>query len=100
VYLQLCEQAPYTSTVSMALEDTLVATTAKSWWQGRIYHDAKMLEMMDGSLPRLSAPTPVQSLPNRHMLAVDEKEQRNRFLGECLRYALSTGIGKPEKIVG
>jgi uncharacterized protein len=49
----------------------------------RLYHDAKMLEVMEGSGP--SALKAIYTNGDKEKKMVDEKRQVNRFVGECLR---------------
>lgn len=47
----------------------------------RMYHDARMVEVMEGS-----GPSAMQAIYEQcGKKAVDEKQQVNRFIGECLR---------------
>ena len=55
----------------------------------RLYHDAKMAEVV--SFQGCAAFLPEYFYPNKNMLQPDEKKQRNIFLGEWLSYCLAFG---------
>ncbi len=55
----------------------------------RIYHDAKMAEVLSGVHDSMLPP--VFKQPNPEMKQVDEKAQLNRFLGEWLSFCLEYG---------
>ncbi|MRX28538.1 DUF1249 domain-containing protein [Kangiella sp. HZ709] len=55
----------------------------------RVYHDAKMAEVLSGVHDSMLPP--VFKQPNPEMKQVDEKAQLNRFLGEWLSFCLEYG---------
>ncbi len=54
----------------------------------RLYHDAKMLEVMEGSGP--AALAAIHTRYGSDQKPVDEKRQINRFVGECLRACIGS----------
>jgi len=55
----------------------------------RLYHDAKMAEVVDAEHMRQLRG--IYAYPNEQMHHADEKVQRNLYLGEWLRYCLQHG---------
>lgn len=85
--------ARYTTTMTLTVDSALEKFFSENGINGknissisliiRLYHDAKMLEVMEGSGP--SALSAVHDKPEHRLKPVDEKRQINLFVGECLR---------------
>lgn len=71
----------YTVTMNLLIQTPKIKLLKDSQLIVRLYHDAKMLEVMEGSGPSALKAIITQSA-NKY---VDEKRQINRFIGECLR---------------
>ncbi len=91
VSLRVLERTPYTTLIEIKQADTESIETG--WLQMprlkvRVYHDAKVVEVID--CQGLRRPQPRCHYPNRQMHQQDEKAQWNRFLGEwlgqCIRF--------------
>lgn len=91
VKLTVLERTPYTTLVS--LQEYGEQATLK--WLGlpsikvRIYHDAKVAEVID--YDGLRRPQPRCQYPNKQMHQQDEKAQWNKFLGEWLSQCINFG---------
>jgi uncharacterized protein len=85
IQLKFCvsENARYTTTLKMTIDASLLDKVKPVKLIVRLYHDAKMLEVMEGSGP--AALKAVYIGANSNHKQVDEKSQLNRFVGECLR---------------
>jgi len=85
---RLVETAKYTTTLLIKM-DALVDEIAQDLeLMLRLYHDVKLVEVMDMSGPKaIQAVFTGTKLNNRQK---DEKRQVNRFLGESLRYCLAS----------
>ena len=86
IMLQVLEQAPYTTTLKIRIRSPSVTPHYAVLLTARLYHDAQLLEVMEGRSPR--AIRAKHSVPNNEMKSVDEKRQLNRFLGETLKYGI------------
>ena len=89
ITLDLQERNPYTSTIMLHQQDVLLP-----WAEGpkigvRVYHDARMAEVISWNGHRLLQAR--YQYPNEKMYLPDEKAQLNQFLGECLRQCLEFG---------
>jgi hypothetical protein len=94
VHFTVQERAPFTTHLSITRTEYKWSTN----WQMkvRIYHDAKLAEVIEcQSQPRIRA---VNDYPNPLMHQRDEKMQLNIFLGEWLQNCLNHGHSA-EKIV-
>lgn len=88
VLLEVLEDFRYTTSVR-------ISQCASSQWLHlpsmavRLYHDAHMAEVVDAThMRQLSG---IYPYPNEQMHQVDEKVQRNLYLGEWLCYCLQHG---------
>lgn len=79
----LKEVARYTDTFNLVIKTPNLKAFRHASLIVRLYHDVKMLEVMEGSGP--SAMQAVYTQDNRPSKSIDEKQQVNRFIGECLR---------------
>lgn len=84
--LKVTDVARYTTTLSLTIQPPGIKKIQQTRLIVRLYHDAKMAEVMEGS-----GPSAIKAVPDKTEIgvkAVDEKQQINRFLGECLRACL------------
>lgn len=81
--LKVTDSARYTTTLTMFVETPNVKMIRYVNLIVRLYHDAKMLEVMEGTGP--SALKAIYEHPNQGMKNADEKRQLNRYVGECFR---------------
>ncbi len=97
VSLDVTDIAKYTTTINLTIKSPRVKLArGDKLTQGmtlivRIYHDAKMLEVMEGPGP--SALKAIQSKSDADKPA-DEKRQINRFVGESLQACLKARQSK------
>ncbi|NVJ66437.1 MAG: DUF1249 domain-containing protein [Gammaproteobacteria bacterium] len=85
--VQLLQVSRYTQTLSLKQAD--VKQHLNREFCVRIYHDAKLVEVLSGVHDPMLPP--VYKIPNQAMKQVDEKAQINRFLGEWLSFCLEHG---------
>lgn len=91
VQLTVLERTPYTTLISFQQQ----GERAASRWLGlptikvRIYHDAKVAEVVD--FEGLRPPQPRCQYPNKQMHQRDEKAQWNIFLSEWLSQCMNFG---------
>ena len=89
VALKIIDVARYTTTLEMIFKAPSDIVRQNLKLIVRLYHDAKLLEVMDGiSATKLSAIRAVQDKKHYPKKLVDEKRQLNAFLGESLKYCL------------
>lgn len=81
--LAISDVARYTTTMKLNISSPRIRLNHSMELIIRMYHDAKMLEVMEGSGP--SALKAIYTGPQHSLKTVDEKRQINRFIGECLR---------------
>ncbi len=83
------EATRYTTTLEMEFKAPSNIVKKNLMLIVRLYHDAKMLEVMDGiSATKLRAIRAVQDENQYPAKLVDEKRQLNTFLGGSLKYCL------------
>ena len=87
INFKLVEKARYTTTLQLKVTSPKIAAKMGFDLLVRLYHDAKMLEVMDKIGPKALKPINKGSQLNNEQ--ADEKRQLNRFLGESLKYCLS-----------
>lgn len=87
INFQLIEKAKYTTTMMLRLQSPSESSKNSMKLMVRLYHDAKLLEVMDVGPKALKPIIRGKHLSNRQ---ADEKRQLNRFLGESLKYCLQT----------
>ncbi|WP_196139602.1 DUF1249 domain-containing protein [Aliikangiella sp. G2MR2-5] len=80
------DAARYTTTINLEIESPGKAAIKEIKLIVRLYHDVKMLEVMEGSGP--GALKAIYEHNNIEKKPVDEKRQINQFLGECFRACL------------
>lgn len=86
--LAVTEAGPYTSSVELR-EESLLAWLPAPRLEVRVYHDARMAEVVGAEhCRRLQAR---YAYPNAAMHLPDEKNQLNLFLGEWLEHYLQGG---------
>ncbi|WP_373080457.1 DUF1249 domain-containing protein [Zhongshania sp.] len=89
VELLIKERAPYTTMLEMRLHKPLFSGLPAPSLQVRVYHDARLAEVMGASgLRPLKAR---YTYPNAGMFQRDEKAQQNTYLGEWLSLCLELG---------
>ena len=86
IAMEITEQAKYTTTLLMRINSPTNAVSGQIELIVRMYHDAKMLEVMEGTGP--GALKAIYELNNAQQRPADEKRQLNRFIGECLKACL------------
>ncbi|MFT4917882.1 MAG: hypothetical protein ACI8RU_000495 [Zhongshania aliphaticivorans] len=89
VELLVKERAPYTTMLELRLHKPLLLGLPAPSLQVRVYHDAKLAEVMGAS--GLRPLKPRYAYPNAGMLQRDEKAQQNTYLGEWLSLCLALG---------
>jgi len=90
ITLRIIDVARYTTTLEMKFKAPSSIVKQNLTLIVRLYHDAKLLEVMDGlSATQLSAIRAVQDKAHYPKRLVDEKRQLNAFLGESLKYCLN-----------
>jgi len=86
VDFELVEKGIYTTTMMLKLNTPFRNRLSDVNLMVRLYHDVKLLEVMDKIGPK--ALKPINHSNNLGKKQVDEKRQLNRFLGESLKYCL------------
>ncbi len=89
IHLRVTERAPYTTTLEVCQQDTLHHWGSSPTLQVRLYHDARMAEVVSCQGHRRVLPR--YDYPNRQMYQQDEKAQFNRFLSDWLSHSLAHG---------
>ncbi len=86
ISVKMVEKAKYTTTLQLRLKSSKSAAKVGIDLLVRLYHDAKLLEVMDKVGPK--ALKPVLKGEQLKHAQTDEKRQLNRFLGESLKACL------------
>ncbi|MCW8877961.1 MAG: DUF1249 domain-containing protein [Kangiellaceae bacterium] len=86
IAMKITERAKYTTTLLMWVKSPTNAVSGQIELIVRMYHDAKMLEVMEGTGP--GALKAIYELNDAQQRPADEKRQLNRFIGECLKACL------------
>jgi len=81
--LQITDVARYTTTLNLSIRAPQINLVNSGTLIIRLYHDAQMMEVMEGSGP--AALQAIYDESQGGAKNVDEKSQINRFIGECLR---------------
>jgi len=89
VELLVKERAPYTTMLELRLHKPLFADLPAPLLHVRVYHDAKLAEVMGSR--GLRPHKPRYRYPNASMFQRDEKAQQNTYLGEWLSLCLELG---------
>lgn len=99
VVLRLRERTPYTSLVEMSAEGGVgvPAWLASPTLLVRLYHDARMAEVVSFDSARKAQPR--YSYPNERMFHSDEKAQWNIFLADWLRHCLHQGLANQSVLI-
>jgi uncharacterized protein YqiB (DUF1249 family) len=87
IEIKLIEKAKYTTTFFVKLHPLREPAQKAITLMARLYHDAKLLEVMDKVGPKALKPKNTGSQLNVEQ--TDEKRQLNRFLGESLKFCLT-----------
>ncbi len=88
IHLELIEQAPYTTTLEMRMTLSESAWVSPLVLKVRMYHDAKMAEVLEPG--RNHAPQPKHDYPDQIRHYPDDKFQRNKLLNLCLTRCFDT----------
>ncbi len=83
------ERCKYTTTVTLHQDNVLTEWLPETSITVRLYHDARMAEVLSFQKDRQIKPS--YPYPNKNMYQPDEKWQHNHFLGEWLSYCLHYG---------
>lgn len=94
VCLEVVEKFKYTATLRLTHQDNKGQWLTKPSLLIRIYHDARMAEVVEPDASRQLKG--LYGYPNEKMYQPDEKMQRNLYLGEWLRQCLSHGYAVDE----
>jgi uncharacterized protein len=86
IEFKMIEKAKYTTTLQLRLNSSKSAAKIAIDLLVRLYHDAKLMEVMDKVGPK--ALKPVLKGKGIHGVQTDEKRQLNRLLGESLQACL------------
>lgn len=89
LWLEVTEQAPYTTIVRVAQTGVLDGIIESPRMLVHLYHDVRMAEVTDFQRQRHFSGR--YRYPNARMHQPDEKLQLNRFLGEWLDHGLAHG---------
>ncbi len=89
VNVRVLERGPYTTLIDIEQVGGGASAAAAPQFQVRVYHDARMAEVVACHGHRQFKPR--YDYPNARMYQRDEKYQLNRFLGEYLSLCLATG---------
>ena len=79
---EISEIARYTTTLKLTVQTPKIEIARSGQLILRLYHDAQMAEVMEGSGPSALRAIYEQAADGK---TVDEKRQANLFIGECLR---------------
>ncbi|WP_240615600.1 DUF1249 domain-containing protein [Alteromonas facilis] len=85
--IQIIDSAPYTSTLSICQHNSQMPDYMQPSMQVRLYHDAKVAEVIQSQ--QISALAPSYPYPNTRMHQKNEKHQVNCFLAEWLVFCLN-----------
>jgi hypothetical protein len=89
VQVTILECGPYTTTIDIEQADSAASAAPSPQFQVRVYHDARMAEVIACHGHRQIKPR--YDYPNARMYQRDEKFQVNRFFGEWLSLCLAHG---------
>lgn len=89
VHVKVLERGPYTTIIDIEQRGGALAVAPSPQFQVRIYHDARMAEVVACHGHRRIQPR--YDYPNKDMYQRDEKFQVNRFFGEWLGLCQATG---------
>lgn len=98
--LSVLERSRYTTEVCLSAEATGPRWLAPPQLTVRLYHDARMAEVVavDGRGP-VGGKGVECGYPNSRMQRADERQQANRFLGEWLGHCLANGRAEFELVL-
>ena len=85
--IKIIECSRYTSTLEMSQKNQMVYEFLRPVVQVRLYHDAKMAEVI--SAQNIGSLQPSYRYPNIKMYQKNEKEMVNIFLAEWLQFCLT-----------
>lgn len=89
IHLKITERARYTTMLEVTQNDGLHDWGSSPKLQVRLYHDAKMAEVI--AWEEHQRVKPRYDYPNQNMYQRDEKAQFNRFLSDLLSHSLANG---------
>jgi uncharacterized protein YqiB (DUF1249 family) len=84
--IRIVEASRYTTTLDVSQKSDSLPAWLKPSMQVRLYHDARMAEVL--SSQNVSAIKPSYDYPNQKMHQKNEKEMTNSFLAEWLLFCL------------
>ena len=87
--LEVTARDRYTTDMRLRYQGVLSDFGANSYFDLRLYHDARMAEVVHCSTSRRFEAR--YRYPNRDMLQRDEKFQQNRFAAELMEFCLNNG---------
>jgi uncharacterized protein YqiB (DUF1249 family) len=90
LHIDVIERCPYTTTLEVVQQPSLHVPALAAQMQVRVYHDARLAEVVSFASRRRVQPH--YDYPNPAMHQPDEKSQWNRFLGEWLSHCLQHGF--------
>lgn len=82
---RVTDLARYTTTMNLTIDGASKVINKPISLIVRFYHDAKMMEVMEGTGP---GTLKAVYFENKYKKQVDEKRQVNQFVGECFRACL------------
>ena len=89
VELEVTARDRYTTDMRLRYKGSAIHMGSKSCLDLRLYHDARMAEVVHCSTPRRFEAR--YRYPNPEMLQRDEKFQQNRFAAELMEFCLNNG---------
>ena len=90
VRLEVIDRGRYTTTLRLSLHGTLPPPLGVRSLDMRVYHDARMAEVIAFQSQRTGGPR--YRYPNRHMHQRNEKLSQNQFAGDLLAFCLAEGL--------
>ncbi len=90
LHIDMVERCPYTTTLQVTQRPLHDVPPLTAQLLVRVYHDARLAEVVGFSSRRRVQP--LYEYPNPAMHQPDEKSQWNRFLGEWLSHCLQHGF--------
>lgn len=89
ITIDVIDRGRYTTSLRIALTGVLPAPLGVHSVEMRVYHDARMAEVIGFQSRRTGAPR--HRYPNPQMLQRNEKLSQNQFAGDLLAFCLSDG---------
>jgi uncharacterized protein YqiB (DUF1249 family) len=89
ISLDVTDRGRYTTSVRVTLAGVLPAPLGVSHFELRVYHDARMAEVIAFQSQRTQSPR--YRYPNRNMHQRNEKLSQNQFVADLLSFCLAEG---------